>query len=188
MSNLEVRANPGLRGLIAGAKSLTADEVDAVRLWAAKTAVVVQMAAPGKMAPPVSVADRSTIRGGDVPQAWVVTLTRLDSSWRNHTHTGRVARRMSRIVNGERTSELYHLTTIEVGQMFLTVTGGPPDSDASAEVCQMTMTHLWHVVPGILPLFRGEPAALATWHLPSTDTIKQLTLRFARLLSLEEVE
>jgi hypothetical protein len=188
MSDVEKRANPILRRLIAGAEVLTVPEVDAVRHWAAKTATVVQMAAPGNSTPPVAEADRAAIRLGDIPPAWVVTATRLDPSWREHTHTGRVVKRMSRIVNGEEVSERYHLTTIELGQMFLTVTGGPPDSDASADVCQMAVTHLWQVVPAIWTLFPGEAASLATWHLPSADTIQQLTLRFARLLSMDDVE
>lgn len=45
MSALETQANPVLRRLIDGADSVTADEARIVRLWAAKTGAVIQMAA-----------------------------------------------------------------------------------------------------------------------------------------------
>lgn len=82
MSELEVRANPVLRRLINGASNLSADEVDTVRLWSAKTATVFQMAAArGHSDVPVVAADRRSLRDRVVPEAWFVTLTNLDHSW-----------------------------------------------------------------------------------------------------------
>lgn len=186
MSALEVRANPVLRRLINGADSVTAEEADTVRLWAAKTAAVIEMAAGrGDDQAPIVAADLAAIRDGEVPAAWVVTLTRLDESWRNHTHRGYAPIPLRRVVDQHERTERYHFTTIEIGQMLLTVTGGPPDSDASADLCSIAVRHLWKVVPALLPLFGGEPLQLMTWNLPSAETLQQLTLRFARLILQE---
>lgn len=187
MSDIEVQAKPILRRLIAGAERVEAQEAEVVRLWAAKTAAVTQMAAARRDdTPPVDPADLASIRQGQVPEAWVVTLTRLDPSWRHHTHRGHAPVPLRREVDGIETIERYHLTTIEIGQMFLTVTGGPPTSDVSAEVCARVVQHLWQVVPAIWPLFPDEALDLITWHLPSEQTLQELTLRFMRLLLQEE--
>lgn len=187
MSALEVQANPILRRLIDGADSVTATEADTVRLWAAKTGAVTQMAAArGDDEPPVAADDRASIRRGEVPAGWVISLTRLDESWRDHVHRGYAPISLRRVVDGHEAFERYHFTTIEIGQMLLTVTGGPPDSDASADLCLLAVRHLWEVVPALLPLFGGEPLQLMTWTLPSTETLRQLTLRFARLLLQED--
>lgn len=187
MSDLEVRANPVLCRLIDGADHLSADETDIVRLWAAKTAAVIQMAAArGNNAVPVAEADRLSIRDGIVPEAWVVTLTKLDPTWRDHVHRGYAPVSLNRVVDGHETIEIYHFTVIEIGCMLITVTGGPPDSDASADLCRMAVTHLWKRVPAIWPLFDGEPTDLGTWHLPSEATLSELLLEFSRLLLQED--
>ncbi|MCK0439056.1 hypothetical protein MUG78_06150 [Gordonia alkaliphila] len=189
MSALEVLANPILRRLIAGAATVTADEADIVRLWAAKTAAVIQMAeARASDSPPIAAADRASLRRGDAPDEWVVTLTRLDPSWRDHTHRGYAPVPLRRVVDDIESIEQYHFTTIEIGCMLLTVTGGPPESDATRHVCRTAVTHLWNVVPALQPLVPGEPLELRTWQLPSTDILRQLTLYFARLLHQEDQE
>lgn len=186
MSELEARANPTLRRLIAGADHLSADEVDAVRLWSAKTAAVVQMAAArGRDEAPVAVADRWSISEGTVPGAWVVTATTLDPSWRHHAHRGYAPVPLRRVVNDAETTEIYHLTVLEIGCMLITVTGGPPDSDAAADVCRLAVRHLWKRVPALMPLFDEEAADLATWHPPSERTLSQLLMEFSRVLLQE---
>lgn len=99
-------------------------------------------------------------------------MTRLDAGWRDHVHRGYAAIPLRGVVDGHAVVERYHFTTIEIGQMLLTVTGGPPDSDASADVCVLAVTHLWEAVTALLPLFGGEPLQLMTWNLPSTDTLR----------------
>ncbi|WP_411815821.1 hypothetical protein [Gordonia sp. SND2] len=186
MSELEVRANPVLRRLIAGTDHLSADEVDTVRLWGAKTAAVEQMAAArGRDEAPVAAEDRRSIRDGAVPDAWVITATRLDPTWRHHTHRGYAPLDLQRVVGGRETIERFHFTVLEIGCMLTTVTGGPPDSDAAADVCRLAVRHLWRRVPALTPLFDGEAADLGTWHLPSEETLSQLLMEFSSFLLQE---
>lgn len=70
--------------------------------------------------------------------------------------------------------------------MLVTVTDGPPDSDAVADVCQMTVTHLWKRVPAIEPVFAGQESALGTWHLPSEETLSQLLMTVSKCLVQED--
>lgn len=187
MSDIEARANPVLRRLIAGAERVEAHEAENIRLWAAKTAAVTQMAAAKRDdPPPVDAADLASIRQGEVPNGWVVTLTRLDPSWRHHMHRSHPSVPLSRVVDGGEVVERYHFTPIEIGQMFLTVTGGPPDSAVSADVCTMVVQHLSRAMSPLWPLFPGEPLDLITWYLPSEAVLNELTLRFMRFLLREE--
>lgn len=118
MSELEVSANPVLRRLIAGETTLTGAEVDVVRRWLVKTAVVAHMAEPNseKPEPTVDPSDRRTVMD-QIPVGWVVTLAVLHPSWRNHTHRGSVALPKMRMVDGVEISEGFHFATIEIGCM-----------------------------------------------------------------------
>ncbi|MDF0528645.1 hypothetical protein P0W64_02330 [Tsukamurella sp. 8F] len=186
MSKLESEANTTLRRLIDGTDSLTANDVNVVRLWCAKTAAVIEMAAArGDDDAPVAADDRAEIQNGVVPAGWIVTLTRLDRSWRHHIQRSHAPLPLNRIVGGEARIERYHFTVIGIGCMLATVIGGPPGSDACADVTLLTARALGRRVRAIAPLLPGRATRLGTWHAPDQATIQRLPLFVTALLTQE---
>lgn len=181
MSELEVVANPILRRLIAGETTLTGTEVDVVRRWLVKTAVVSHMAEPDseKPAPTVDPRDRETVIDG-VPSGWVVTLATLHSSWRHHTHRGSVVVPKMRVVDGLEISERFHFATIEIGCLLGTVTGYVQGSNAGAQVAEWVTNGLMTSYPAMHRLDPGNDVALLpAWNPPTEDAIDSLVVEFA---------
>lgn len=181
MSELEVAANPVLRRLIAGETTLTGAEVDVVRRWLVKTAVVAHMAEPNseKPEPTVDPSDRRTVMD-QIPVGWVVTLAVLHPSWRNHTHRGSVALPKMRMVDGVEISERFHFATIEIGCMLGTVAGFSRDSDVGAAVVKWVTSGMITSYPSMSRLERGEAIELPpAWNPPSVDAIDNLSVEFA---------
>ncbi|CCQ18112.1 Shikimate kinase [Rhodococcus sp. AW25M09] len=185
MSELEVAANPVLRRLISGEATLTGAEVDVVRRWLVKTAVVDHMAEPNseKPTPTVDPRDRRTVMD-QIPGGWVVTLAVLHSSWRNHTHRGSVALPKVRMVDGVEISERFHFATIEIGCMLGTVTGFGRDSDVGAAVVEWITSGMITSYPSMSRLERDEAIELPpAWNPPSVDAIDNLGVQFAGSMS-----
>jgi hypothetical protein len=181
MSELEVAANPVIRRLIAGKARLTGTEVDVVRRWLVKTAVVSHMAEPHSdmPVPTVDPRDRRAIVG-KIPVGWVVTLTVLHPSWRNHTHRGSVSLPKGRVVEGIEISERFHFATIEIGCMLGTVTGFDHDSDVGAAVVGWITSGMIKSYPSMSRLERGEAIELRpACNPPSQNAIDSLAVEFA---------
>lgn len=180
MSDLEVAANPILRRLIAGERTLTADESCTVLRWLAKTAVVSHFAEPDSDNPPaVAQPDRTTILEGRIPAGWRFLLGTLDPSWRHHRHRGVVRAPKSRVVHGERITEIYHFASLEIGCFIGCVIGCPPDSDAGPLVTEYLAGGMQHCYPFFEHVTGATNVGLSrTGTPPSENSLNELAVTF----------